>query len=148
MAYIVGSAPVETLREALRRQLPDYMVPSAWVSLANLPLTRNGKLDRRALPVPERISASAYVAPREADEIQLTAIWAEVLRCERVGLQDNFFELGGHSLLATRLVYAINQRMAAQLSLSSLFNTPTPGELMGLSAPVATSRSATSRPSR
>ncbi|UUQ64819.1 amino acid adenylation domain-containing protein [Pseudomonas fuscovaginae UPB0736] len=130
VAYIVGPAPVEVLREALRRQLPEHMIPSGWVSLANLPLTRNGKLDRRALPAPERVSSSTYVAPREADEVQLTDIWAQVLRCERVGLQDNFFELGGHSLLATRLVYAINQRMAAQLSLSSLFKTPTPGELI------------------
>ncbi|WP_273826188.1 non-ribosomal peptide synthetase [Pseudomonas asplenii] len=130
VAYIVGPASAETLREALRRQVPEHMIPSAWVSLAHLPLTRNGKLDRRALPAPERVSGSAYVAPRDADEIQLTDIWGEVLRCERVGMQDNFFELGGHSLLATRLVYAINRRMAAQLSLSSLFKTPTPGELM------------------
>ncbi|NWE50363.1 condensation domain-containing protein, partial [Pseudomonas gingeri] len=130
VAYIVGPANVETVRDALRRHLPEYMIPSAWVTLAQLPLTGNGKLDRRALPAPERLSGSDYVAPLAEDEIQLTAIWAEVLRCERVGLRDNFFDLGGHSLLATRLVYAINQRMAAQLSLSSLFKTPTPGELI------------------
>ncbi|MGY2196583.1 amino acid adenylation domain-containing protein [Pseudomonas gingeri] len=130
VAYIVGPASVDTVRDALRRHLPEYMIPSAWVTLAQLPLTGNGKLDRRALPAPERLSGSDYVAPLAEDEIQLTAIWAEVLRCERVGLRDNFFDLGGHSLLATRLVYAINQRMAAQLSLSSLFKTPTPGELI------------------
>ncbi|NWB26688.1 amino acid adenylation domain-containing protein [Pseudomonas gingeri] len=130
VAYIVGSATVETLRDALRRHLPEHMIPGAWVTLAQLPLTGNGKLDRRALPAPERLSGGTYVAPVTDDEIQLTAIWAEVLRCERVGLRDNFFDLGGHSLLATRLVYAINQRMSAQLSLSSLFKTPTPGELI------------------
>ncbi|RMS80463.1 Non-ribosomal peptide synthetase module [Pseudomonas savastanoi] len=124
VAYVVGLASTETLRAGLQRHLPEHMVPTAWVSLAQLPLTRNGKLDRPALPAPERQNASTYVAPRDETERQMAQIWAEVLKCEQVGLHDNFFDLGGHSLLATRMVYMINQRMAAQLSLSSLFKTP------------------------
>ncbi|WP_410003752.1 amino acid adenylation domain-containing protein [Pseudomonas syringae] len=124
VAYVVGPATAETLRAELHRHLPEHMVPTAWVALAQLPLTRNGKLDRQALPVPERQAASAYVAPRDETERQMVRIWAEVLKCPQVGIHDNFFELGGHSLLATRMIYMINQRMGAQLSLSSLFKTP------------------------
>ncbi|RMM89311.1 Non-ribosomal peptide synthetase [Pseudomonas savastanoi pv. glycinea] len=124
VAYVVGPASAETLRAELQRHLPEHMVPTAWVSLAQLPLTRNGKLDRPALPAPERQNASTYVAPRDETERQMAQIWAEVLKCAQVGLHDNFFDLGGHSLLATRMVYMINQRMGAQLSLSSLFKTP------------------------
>ncbi len=124
VAYVVGPATAETLRAELHRHLPEHMVPTAWVALAQLPLTRNGKLDRQALPVPERQAASAYVAPRDETERQMVCIWAEVLKCQQVGIHDNFFELGGHSLLATRMIYMINQRMGAQLSLSSLFKTP------------------------
>ena len=124
VAYVVGPATAETLRAELHRHLPEHMVPTAWVALAQLPLTRNGKLDRQALPAPERQAASAYVAPRDETERQMVCIWAEVLKCQQVGIHDNFFELGGHSLLATRMIYMINQRMGAQLSLSSLFKTP------------------------
>ncbi|WP_024698598.1 non-ribosomal peptide synthetase [Pseudomonas avellanae] len=124
VAYVVGPASSETLRAALRRHLPEYMLPSAWVALAQLPLTRNGKLDRQALPAPERQATTPYVAPRDEVERQMVGIWAEVLKCGQVGIHDNFFDLGGHSLLATRMIYMINQRMGAQLSLSSLFKTP------------------------
>ncbi|WP_323158432.1 non-ribosomal peptide synthetase [Pseudomonas viridiflava] len=137
VAYMVGSAAPEALRSALQRHLPEHMIPTAWVSLAQLPLTRNGKLDRQALPAPERQSAACYEAPRNEIEQQMALIWAEVLKCERVGIHDNFFELGGHSLLATRMIYAINQRMGAQLSLSSLFKTPV---LMDLAAQVQITR--------
>ncbi|UWF51918.1 amino acid adenylation domain-containing protein [Pseudomonas sp. N3-W] len=133
VAYVVGPASSEALRAELQRHLPEHMIPSAWMSLANLPLTRNGKLDRQALPAPERSAGAAYVAPRDDVERHMAEIWAEVLKCERVGLHDNFFDLGGHSLLATRMIYAINQRMGAQLSLSSLFQTPV---LMDLAAQV------------
>jgi len=138
VAYVVGPASSETLRAALQRHLPEHMIPTAWVSLAQLPLTRNGKLDRLALPTPERTAGAAYVAPRDDIEEQMAEIWAEVLKCERVGVHDNFFELGGHSLLATRMIYAINQRMGAQLSLSNLFKTPV---LMDLAAQVQAGRS-------
>ncbi|MCL5225673.1 non-ribosomal peptide synthetase [Pseudomonas nunensis] len=138
VAYVVGPASSETLRAELQRHLPEHMIPSAWVSMAQLPLTRNGKLDRQALPAPERNAGATYVAPRDDTEQRMADIWAEVLKCERVGIHDNFFELGGHSLLATRMIYAINQRMGAQLSLSSLFKTPV---LMDLAAQVQAGRS-------
>ncbi|MDR9750405.1 amino acid adenylation domain-containing protein [Pseudomonas sp. SZMC_28357] len=137
VAYVVGSATGETLRAALQQHLPEHMIPSAWVALAQLPLTRNGKLDRQALPAPERSAGALYEAPRDDNERQMAQIWAEVLKCERVGIHDNFFDLGGHSLLATRMIYAINQRMGAQLSLSSLFKTPV---LMDLAAQVQAGR--------
>ncbi|MFJ2485203.1 amino acid adenylation domain-containing protein [Pseudomonas sp. NPDC087639] len=133
VAYVVGSANSELLRAELQRHLPEHMIPSAWVRLSQLPLTRNGKLDRQALPAPQRSTGAAYVAPRNDIERQMADIWAEVLKCERVGIHDNFFDLGGHSLLATRMIYAINQRMGAQLSLSSLFQKPV---LMDLAAHV------------
>ncbi|WP_285410610.1 non-ribosomal peptide synthetase [Pseudomonas sp. FR229a] len=134
VAYVVGTAPPECLRAELQRQLPEHMIPSAWVRLSQLPLTRNGKLDRQALPAPERSAGATYEAPRNDIERQMAGIWAEVLKCERVGIHDNFFDLGGHSLLATRMIYAINQRMGAQLSLSSLFQTPV---LLDLAAQVS-----------
>jgi amino acid adenylation domain-containing protein len=137
VAYVVGPASSETLRAELQRHLPEYMIPSAWVSLPQLPLTRNGKLDRQALPAPERSAGAIYLAPRDDTERQMAGIWAEVLKCGRVGIHDNFFDLGGHSLLATRMIYAINQRMGAQLSLSSLFKTPV---LMDLAAQVQAQR--------
>ena len=134
VAYVVGTATPECLRAELQRQLPEHMIPSAWVRLSQLPLTRNGKLDRQALPAPERSAGATYEAPRNDTERQMADIWAEVLKCERVGIHDNFFDLGGHSLLATRMIYAINQRMGAQLSLSSLFQTPV---LLDLAAQVS-----------
>ncbi|MGP6429159.1 amino acid adenylation domain-containing protein [Pseudomonas paraglycinae] len=134
VAYVVGTATSESLRAELQRQLPEHMIPSAWVRLSQLPLTRNGKLDRQALPAPERSAGATYEAPRNDIERQMAEIWAEVLKCERVSIHDNFFDLGGHSLLATRMIYAINQRMGAQLSLSSLFQTPV---LLDLAAQVS-----------
>nr|WP_231867512.1 non-ribosomal peptide synthetase [Pseudomonas sp. CCOS 191] len=131
VAYVVGEQTPQSLRAALQRQLPEHMLPSAWVSLEQLPLTRNGKLDRQALPAPERGGAAHFEAPRDDTERRMAQVWAEVLKCERVGIHDNFFDLGGHSLLATRLVYAINQRLGTQLSLSSLFQAPV---LMDLAA--------------
>ncbi|WP_162874100.1 phosphopantetheine-binding protein, partial [Pseudomonas viridiflava] len=116
-----------------------YMVPTAFIELKALPLTANGKLDRRALPKPERsaLFGVSYEAPEGEFEVALAEIWAKVLQVERVGRHDHFFDLGGHSLLATRMIYAINQRMGAQLSLSSLFKTPV---LMDLAAQVQITR--------
>ncbi|HST60536.1 MAG TPA: AMP-binding protein, partial [Longimicrobium sp.] len=130
VAYVVGDSEAEALRAHVRRSLPEYMVPSAFVLLDALPLTANGKLDRNLLPAPELGSADEkYVAPRTPMEEVLAGIWAEVLRLERVGLEDSFFELGGHSLLATRVVSRIRELFGVELPLRALFEGPTVGEL-------------------
>ncbi|HEU4881353.1 MAG TPA: amino acid adenylation domain-containing protein, partial [Longimicrobium sp.] len=132
VAYIVGEAETEALRAHVRRSLPEYMVPSAFVSLDALPLTANGKLDRKALPAPELASAGErYVAPRTPAEEVLAEIWAEVLRLERVGVEESFFELGGHSLLATRVVSRVRDVFAIELPLRALFEGPTVAALAG-----------------
>ena len=131
VAWVVPVADVaeETLAGALRQHvsavLPDYMVPSAWVVVAALPLSPNGKLDRRALPEPQGIqSEAAYEAPQGERETLLAEIWRELLNVEQVGRHDNFFELGGHSLLAVRLTNRL-QQMEWQLPLQTLFANPT-----------------------
>ena len=110
VAYLVPHAMQQPtlgdLRAHVRQKLPNYMVPSAFVLLESLPITPNGKVDRRALPSPEERrlqTAHEYEAPRTPLQRDLAAIWAEVLRLDRVGIHDNFFELGGHSLLANAL---------------------------------------------
>ncbi|KPG85161.1 non-ribosomal peptide synthetase [Pseudomonas sp. RIT-PI-o] len=128
VAYFTEQAQVQALavaelRALLLSQLPEYMVPSALVKLDELPLTANGKLDRRALPKPERsaLFAREYAAPQGEVETALADIWAEVLQVERVGREDHFFELGGHSLLAMRMVAQVRQRLGVELVLSDLF---------------------------
>ncbi|HEU0013521.1 MAG TPA: amino acid adenylation domain-containing protein [Longimicrobium sp.] len=113
------------LRESLRGRLPDHMVPGAFVVLDAIPLTPNGKVDRRALPEPEARPVEAYAAPRDETEEALAAIWAEVLKTERVGIDDDFFVLGGHSLLATEVVSRIRQRLGADIPLRAVFEAPT-----------------------
>ncbi|MEW2378725.1 amino acid adenylation domain-containing protein [Micromonospora sp. NPDC047812] len=142
VGYLVGDVTAEAAREQVRRRLPEHLVPTRWVVLDRLPLTANGKLDRRALRAPEQADvATAYVAPRDDREARMAAIWAEVLRRDRVGAHDDFFALGGHSLLATRLVHAINERMSARLSLRTLFRKPVladlAAELAGAGSPAA-----------
>ncbi|MGO4773894.1 amino acid adenylation domain-containing protein, partial [Flavobacterium sp. W22_SRS_FK3] len=113
----------EVLQNQLRLSLPDYMVPQMWVILEAMPLTSNGKLDKKALPNPERseLSSKEYVAPRNETEAQLAAIWQELLGVERVGIYDNFFELGGHSLLATRLVSMIRKKIELEITIKDVF---------------------------
>jgi amino acid adenylation domain-containing protein len=119
---------VPALRTFLRGKLPEYMVPSAFVTLDELPLSPNGKVDRNALPVPECARPEleeAYVAPATAVEQALAELWAEVLGLERVGTQDNFFELGGHSLLATQVISRVRKTLQVELPLRALFEAPT-----------------------
>ncbi|MDZ7967789.1 MAG: amino acid adenylation domain-containing protein [Nostoc sp. DedSLP03] len=122
---------VSVVRNFLKSKLPDYMVPSAIVILDALPITPNGKLDRRALPVPDLHSqlSDEYAAPRNPIEEILSVIWAQVLKLEQVGIHNNFFELGGHSLLATQLVSRVRTSLNVELPLRSLFAAPTIAEL-------------------
>ncbi|MBM4202175.1 MAG: AMP-binding protein, partial [Gammaproteobacteria bacterium] len=125
IGYVTGTArEPEALQADLRRRLPGYLVPSRLLLLERLPRLASGKLDRRALPAPERAS-TATLAPRTPTEAQLAAIWQEVLGLDRVGVSDNFFELGGHSLLALRLVSVINQRLGWTVALPQLLQFPT-----------------------
>ncbi|GLQ98962.1 non-ribosomal peptide synthase/polyketide synthase [Dyella mobilis] len=128
VAYVVTAEPhafdAAALRQALAGQLPEYMLPAAYVPLDALPLTTNGKLDRKALPAPEFGSTQAR-APRDAREEILCELFAEVLGVERVGIDDSFFELGGHSLLATQLVSRIRARMQRDVPIRALFDNPT-----------------------
>jgi pristinamycin I synthase-3/4 len=132
VAYMVPSGEeipdLSTLRRDLGARLPDYMVPSAFVSLPALPLTPNGKLDRSALPAPERQTES-YRAPRTPEEEILCGVFADVLALERVGVDDNFFALGGHSLTATRLVSQIRAKMEIDVPLKLLFEAPSVAQL-------------------
>jgi amino acid adenylation domain-containing protein len=130
VAYLVGEADADALREHLRLSLPEYMVPAAFVTLERIPLTPNGKLDVKALPALDLASAEdRYVAPRTPVEEALAGIWAELLRLDRVGVTESFFELGGHSLLATRVVSRIREVFAVELPLRALFEHRTVEEL-------------------
>ncbi|WP_426107311.1 amino acid adenylation domain-containing protein [Massilia sp. TSP1-1-2] len=133
VAYLVaaGDAPdVGVLRSFLLGKLPGYMVPSAFVVLAQLPLTPNGKVDRKALPAPV-LPATLAAAPEvmTATQQQVAAIWRELLGVPQVGLHDNFFDLGGHSLLALRMVAELEQKLAWRGSVAAVFEHPTLAQL-------------------
>ena len=129
VAYVVptnGPVAADVLRTFLKAELPEYMVPSAFVFLDQLPLTPAGKINLRALPLPERGHAEgAFVAPRTPIEEALAGIWVKVLRVPRVGVEDNFFELGGHSLLATQVISQLGQAFGVEISLRQFFEAPT-----------------------
>ena len=132
VAYVVPEAgavvDAGALRAALRERLPEYMVPAAFVPMASLPLTANGKVDRKALPPPEGIAATpvaVHVPPSTAVEELLVEIWSEVLRREGIGITDNFFDLGGHSLLATQVAARVRSMLQLEMPLRSLFQAPT-----------------------
>ncbi|WP_347558045.1 non-ribosomal peptide synthase/polyketide synthase [Robbsia sp. KACC 23696] len=137
VAYVTAKPDVTidvgTLREALGRQLPDHMVPSVIVVLAALPLSPNGKVDRKALPSPE-YAGRRYDAPRGAVEQALAQIWQDVLGVARVGRDDNFFELGGDSILAIRLVSRIRKACRRELPLQAVFAQPALHELAAIMA--------------
>lgn len=131
-AYVVGKGDeqpqADELKRFLKATLPDYMVPSAWVVLASLPHTPNGKINRAALPAPEAgqfDSTAKFTVPRTEVEKTLARVWAEVLKLERVGVHDNFFDLGGHSLLATQIVSRLQNTFNIDISLRTLFESPT-----------------------
>ncbi|HEX6908837.1 MAG TPA: amino acid adenylation domain-containing protein, partial [Longimicrobium sp.] len=122
VAYVVGGAGPETLRAHLRRALPEYMVPSAFVALDALPRTRTGKLDPRTLPAPDFGDGdAAHEGPRDAVEAELVEIWQALLGVEEVGVTRSFFDLGGNSLLALRLFSQVNRRLGCDLPLATLF---------------------------
>jgi acyl-coenzyme A synthetase/AMP-(fatty) acid ligase len=132
VAYIVADrVDAAALKTHLSQRLPEYMVPAAYVRLEALPLMPNGKVDRRALPVPdaEAHAARQYEAPEGETETGLAAIWSALLGLGRIGRRDHFFELGGHSLLATRLVLRIQQEMEVVVSLRDVFETPVLADL-------------------
>src|SRR5690606_14633863 len=124
VAYVTPGAGVDqaldqaldhgALRAALKKTLPDYMVPAAYVTRASLPLRPNGKLDRRRLPAPvaSRDASVEFIAPDTPTERALAAIWSELLEVEGVGVDDDFFDLGGHSLLATQVVARLRQELS------------------------------------
>jgi amino acid adenylation domain-containing protein len=131
VAYVVAAAETSLnaslLRAHLKEQLPEYMLPAAFVFLAALPMTPHSKIDRRALPDPDLTRPELtqdFVAPRTTNEELLAGLWADLLRIERVGVHDNFFELGGHSLLATRLMARIQETFRVEVPLRSLFEAP------------------------
>jgi len=119
----------KTLQDYLRQQLPSYMVPQSIMVLSSWPLNENGKIDRKALPTPER-SREDYRAPRTPQEEILCDIFADLLALDQVGLDDNFFDLGGHSLMATRLVSRVRAIMGVELTLRTVFECPTVARLV------------------
>jgi acyl carrier protein len=123
-----ASLAANDLQSFLRQRLPEYMMPSAFVLLKSLPLTANGKIDRRSLPVPDSVRpelAAAYVAPQTDIERAIATIWQEMLHLDRVGIHDNFFDLGGHSLLIVQLYSKLQGVFNRTISITDIFKYPT-----------------------
>ncbi len=132
-AYVVGKSDgrlqLDDLRCKLRQQLPDHMVPAAFVEIAELPLTINGKVDRQALPEPQFGNREAHVPPRTPLEEIVSGIWMDVLGLERVSVHDNFFNLGGHSMLATQVISRLQRSLAMSIPFVAIFESPTVARL-------------------
>ena len=126
-AYVVSDTTMSTtvVKDRLRKRLPEYMIPAYMTQIDAIPLTRNGKLDRRALPEIEVYAEKEYVAPRTELEEKICTIFKEILDICQVGINDSFFELGGHSLRATRLVNRIEVETGVRVALKSVFSSPT-----------------------
>ena len=120
---------VSEIRDTIREKLPEYMIPSYMMQIESIPVTRNGKLDKRALPEIEVKAAKEYIAPRNEMEEKICAIFSEILNVEQVGVKESFFELGGHSLRATRLVNRIEAETGARIALKEVFAHPTVEQL-------------------
>ncbi len=132
VAYFVSKEklPVAELKTYLSKNLPQYMIPSYFIQLDNLPISANGKIDHKALPETDSmIQAKEYIAPQNEIEEKLTLIWSEILGAKKIGITDNFFELGGHSLKATSLVTRIYKEFEVEIPLSQIFNNPTINQL-------------------
>ncbi|NET68682.1 MAG: amino acid adenylation domain-containing protein [Moorea sp. SIO1G6] len=135
VAYVVGDddLDISALKEYIRQQLPDYMVPSVVVPLTSLPLSPSGKIDRKALPAPDAAfsHSSDFVAPKTDSQIRIASLFAEILSLhpQSISLEDSFFELGGHSLLATQLMFRIREAFEINLSLRALFDYPSVSDL-------------------
>jgi amino acid adenylation domain-containing protein/non-ribosomal peptide synthase protein (TIGR01720 family) len=131
VAYMVPATTVDPgeLRRHCSSQLPDYMVPATFVSLETLPLTANAKIDRAALPAPDRPPRGAHVPPQTPVQSVIVGVWEEVLGVPRVGIHDNFFDLGGHSMVALRLTGRLQETLGRGVSLAGLYRHPTPAAL-------------------
>jgi acyl-coenzyme A synthetase/AMP-(fatty) acid ligase/acyl carrier protein len=132
VAYLVvdqeSASPADELRRKLKEKLPSFMIPSTFIFLETMPLTPNGKIDRKALPAPDHTRpdiAEAFAAPRTPIEEMMATIWSQTLEIEKVGIHDNFFSLGGHSLLATQVVNRVRDTFNVDVPLRLFFETPT-----------------------
>ncbi|HEV7745452.1 MAG TPA: amino acid adenylation domain-containing protein [Pyrinomonadaceae bacterium] len=149
VAYVAlvnnSSLSPAALRSYLRSQLPEYMVPAAFMLMSALPLTANGKINREALRDPEQPAENGYEQPRDEIEELLAGIWSEVLKVELVGRDQNFFDLGGHSLIATQVISRVREIFRVDLAVRSLFSNPT---IAGIAAEIRATRSADQTPTR
>jgi amino acid adenylation domain-containing protein len=132
VSYLIPATPgtfqTMGMRDFLKKKLPEYLIPSAFISLEAFPLTFNGKIDRKALPdppAPASVTVTVSEGPRDDVEYRLVTIWESVLKVKPIGLRDNFFDLGGHSLMAARLLSRVEQSLGKELPLESLLDAPT-----------------------
>ncbi|NFG32591.1 hypothetical protein FC788_19940, partial [Clostridium botulinum] len=130
--YVVSKKSFDelNLKNYLKETLPDYMIPTCFMKLEEIPLTSNGKFDRRLLPDPSLCrSLNEYEGPRNEIEVILTKLWSEVLGIKKIGINDDFFDLGGHSLKATVLMFKIHKELNKEVPLKEIFKLPTIKEL-------------------